>query len=112
MSGDSKSRWHEYPLLPGAELDGFAFGCITPLEAGRPVGAGFVQGPNGKRAGLQWELSDSPYLMRISPPNGEAWGVYRLGFTQPVAHVDDLLANLRPLLPKLQILYARAHRIV
>jgi hypothetical protein len=105
------SRWHEYPLLPGAELDGFAFGIITPLEPGRPVGAGFVQGPNGARAGLQWELSESPFIMRITPPDGDAWGVYRLGFSQPVATVADLLANLRPLLPKLHILYARAHGI-
>lgn len=102
------SPFEGYPLLPETDRDGFVFGRITPLDEGRQTGAGFLQGPDGSRAGLQWELSDSPFLMKVEGPGGDSWGVYRLGFTRPVGSVGDLMANLEPLLPKLQILYRRA----
>jgi hypothetical protein len=97
-----------YPLIPETETDGFTYGAITPLGQNPQRGAGYLQGPDGSRAGLQWELTDSPYIMRIEGPDGERWGVYRLGFTRPVTTAADLLANLREALPKLRVLYSRA----
>jgi hypothetical protein len=102
------STYEGYPLLPETERDGFVFGVITPLAGER--GAGFVQGPDGTRAGLQWELSDSPFLERIAGPDGAGWGVYRAGFTRPMGGVADLVANLAPVLPKLKVLYSRLRR--
>lgn len=96
-----------YPLIPETEWDGFAFGAITPLGAEPLRGAGFLQGPDGSRAGLHWEVADSPYIMRLEPPDGVRWGVYQLGFTRPVRTLADLIANLEQLLPKLKILYTR-----
>lgn len=104
-------RFDQYPLLPGAALDGFAFGTITPPEPGRKAGGGFLQGPDGSRAGLQWELSDSPFIMRIAGPEEDTWGTYRVGFTRPVTDVVSLVENLQAVLPKLKILYARTRGV-
>jgi hypothetical protein len=97
-----------YPLLPGAAVEGFAYGTITKLEQGAGRGAGFLQGPDGFRAGLQWELADTPFIMKVESPDRHCWGVYRVGFLQPVATADDVVENLRPLLQRLRVLYARA----
>ena len=97
-----------YPLIPETEMDGFTYGAITPVGEHPDRGAGFLQAPGGGRAGLQWELSDSPYIMRLEGPDSETWGLYRVGFTTPVHTIDDLVTNLRALLPKLKILYARS----
>ncbi|HWI64587.1 MAG TPA: hypothetical protein VNT75_22375 [Symbiobacteriaceae bacterium] len=97
------SKYEGYPLIPETETDGFVFGTITPLAGDR--GAGFLQGPDGSRAGIQWELSESPFIERLEGPDGEGWGLYRVGFTRPPA---ELAFNLAPLLPKLRILYARS----
>lgn len=100
-----------YPLLPETEWEGFVFGTITPLEPGRQAGGGFLQGPDGSRCGLQWELSESPFIMRIEGPDAERWGVYRVGFTRPVGRIADLVFNLGEVMPKLKILYQRARGV-
>lgn len=101
----------KYPLLPETEVEGFVFGTITTISADRTSGAGFLQGPDGSRAGLQWELADSPYIMRIDPPGQEHWGVYRVGFTIPVSTAGDLRQNLAALLDRLKILHRRARQM-
>ncbi|MFZ5827223.1 MAG: 3-deoxy-8-phosphooctulonate synthase [Bacillota bacterium] len=102
-------QYEGYPLIPETATDGFTYGAITPVGQEVRRGAGFLEGPDGSRAGLQWELSDDgPYIARVEGPGENHWGVYRVGFTRPVRTVADLTANLRELLPKLQILYTRA----
>lgn len=99
--------YNEYPVLAGTDMAGFAYGSILPLEESRVRGAGFLQGPDGSRAGLQWELADTPFIMKVEGPDAHGWGIYRVGFTRPVDSVSDLTANLHDLLPRLRILYAR-----
>lgn len=102
------SAYEEYPLIPETTIDGFTYGAVTPIGEQQERGGGFLQGPDGSRAGIRWELSDSPFIERIEGPDGNRWGVYRLGFTQPVESIQDLVANLEALLPKLKVLYSRA----
>jgi hypothetical protein len=85
-------------------LDGFRF---ESLHQGQEHGSGILWGPDGSRAGIQWEVAESPYIMRIEDPAGGSWGIYRLGFTRPVASEDEVTENLRELLPKLKVLYSR-----
>lgn len=101
------AAYERYPLTPGASVQGFAYGAITPLGKQADRGAGFLQGPDGSRAGLQWEVADAPYIMRAEAPSDANWGAYRVGFLQPVETVEDLIVNLEALLPRLRILYAR-----
>jgi len=102
------AAYDRYALIPETETDGFTYGAITPVGARQDAGAGFLQGPDGSRAGLQWELSDGPFIMRLEGPSSDSWGLYRVGFAIRVATVADLLTNLEPLLPKLKVLYSRA----
>lgn len=102
-------QYEGYPLIEETASGGFIYGAITPVGQEPRRGAGFLQGPDGSRAGLQWELSDDgPYIARVEKPGENHWGVYRVGFTRPVHTLDDLTANLRELLPRLRILYTRA----
>lgn len=91
---------------PAADLtfDGFRFISVT---LGESTGSGHLEGPDGSRAGIQWEVGDSPYIMRLEGPAADHWGVYRVGFTRPVLSPADLRANLNPLIQKFQVIYAR-----
>jgi hypothetical protein len=75
------------------------------------TGSGRLYGPDGSYAGLHWEMSDSPYIMKLEGPSDEHWGVYQVGFTQPVRSEALLYENLRQLLPRLQVLYRRARGV-
>lgn len=97
-----------YKLIPETEAEGFTYGAITPVGDSADFGTGFLEGPDGSRAGLQWELSETPFIMKLEAPGSEKWGVYRVGFVRPVRSLADLTANLHALLPKLRILYSRA----
>lgn len=96
------------PLLPETELEGFVFGTTALQESG---GAGFLVAPDGTRAGIQWEVAESPFIMRVEPPGQDHWGVYRVGFVTAVNSVDDLRANLAPLVGRLRILHRRARQV-
>ena len=89
------------------EWNGFVFEAVTPLDQRRETGAGLLRGPDGSKAGLQWELAESPYIMRLGGPAEGSWGLYRVGFTRPVASAADVAANLEPLWPKFKVLYER-----
>jgi hypothetical protein len=100
--------YEEYPLIYETETEGFVYGAIIPMEPGREAGAGFIEAPGGARAGLQWERSDTPFIMRIEPPDDSHWGLYRVGFIHPGDSVANLTANLAELVPRLRILHRRA----
>lgn len=86
--------------------EGFTFQPNS--EDGAEAGSGLLFGPDGSHAGIHWVLSaDGPYIMRLEPPGPDHWGVYEVGFTQPVAGQADLLHNLEALLPKLATIYRR-----
>lgn len=102
-------QYEGVPLIEATVREGFCYGAITPIGVNAERGTGFLQGPDGSRAGLQWEVShDGPYIALVERPGADHWGVYRVGFSRPVRTVDDLNANLAELLPKLKILYTRA----
>ena len=96
------------PLLPVTEIEGFVFDTTALLPTG---GTGFLVAPDGTRAGIQWDVAESPYIMRVEPPGQEHWGVYRVGFTTPVTTTEDLQTNLTPLLGRLKILHRRARQV-
>lgn len=95
-----------FPLVPETETDGWIYGAITDfLEAdsskeGCTNGDGFVQAPDGSRAGLVWETKSKPYT-EISPPDETRWGVYDVRFQKPIKSLEDLIYNFRHVLPYL-----------
>ena len=96
---------HEPAADLSVNLDGFRY--ISVRVAGESSGSGHLEGPDGSRAGIQWEVGDGSYIMRLEGPGTDHWGVYRVGFARPVRSPSDLRANLEPLMPKFQVIYSR-----
>lgn len=107
----NKVDWDGYPLLPETCVDGYTYGAISPLAPGRETGAGFLEAPDGSRCGLQWERSESPFIMKIEGPTDRHWGIYRVGFVCPVDGPGAVHTNLVALIDRLKILHARTKRV-
>ena len=67
--------YHGFPLIPETCIDGWCYGAIMAFEnpRGCKVGDGFVQAPDGSRAGLVWGLGDRQ-MSEISPPGAGTLG--------------------------------------
>ncbi|WLR55580.1 3-deoxy-8-phosphooctulonate synthase [Mesobacillus subterraneus] len=107
--------YHRNPLILETETDGFIYGEITDHfdfdeEEGCTFGDGFVQAPNGSRAGLIWAVSDEPYLKTCIEPEDGRWGVYNVGFVKPIKTMDDLKCNFKTVLPMIKEAYNKAER--
>jgi hypothetical protein len=100
--------YHGFPVLD-VEVDGFRLGAIsgfaldslTGEDEEGTEGDAFVIGPDGRRAGLIWEVADKPYFMptpdeddddRAEP--SERVGVYNVGFARPMRSLEDARENL------------------
>ena len=101
--------YHGFPLVEETRTDGWCFGAITAFEDpdGCDCGDGFVVAPDGSRAGLVWEVGESP-VGEICAPDDSRWGVYAVSFPKVVRTVEDLAECFRSVLPELQ----RIHREV
>lgn len=87
------------------ETDGWIYGAITDFlesdnKEGCTSGDGFVQAPDGSRAGLVWDTKNKPYTA-IAPPDETRWGVYDVRFQKPIKSLEDLIYNFRHVLPYL-----------
>lgn len=92
-----------FPLIMETEEYGFIYGEITDYlddaENGCTSGDAFIQGPDGSRAGLVWDVSDKIKLKKYSKPEKEIWGVYHINFPRPIKSNKDLIYNFRKVLP-------------
>ena len=116
--------YHGFPLLD-VEVQGFRLGTIAGFaldELGDPdedgtSGDAFVVGPDGRRAGLVWDVEDETHFTSIEQGIGEqVWrrlprqirrrrervGVYGVGFLLPMRTLDNARANLASIVPMLQ----------
>jgi hypothetical protein len=100
--------YHGFPLVPETETDGWVFGAITEFEnpEGCEAGDGYVVAPDGRRAGLVWDVGEGE-TQEISPPEEGRWGVYQVYFPRPLCTVADLVEAFRHVLPSLQRIHAR-----
>lgn len=98
------------PLVIESKVEGFIYGEITDhldfdTEEGCTFGDGFVQAPDGTRAGIIWELSDEPYLSICIEPEKNRWGVYNAGFVKPIKTVEDIVYNFKTIFPLIKKAY-------
>jgi hypothetical protein len=68
-------------------------------------GDGFIQAPNGSRAGLVWQVSKSIDIKTLIKPEADRWGVYGINFPKPIKNIDDLIFNFREVVPLLKEKY-------
>lgn len=108
----SSPVYHGFPLVPETETEGFIFGAISDFldfdsEDGCTYGDGYIQAPDGSRAGLIWKLSEQVFILETLPPEAGRWGVYHVGFEKPIKSLDDLVYNFKQLLPMFKEIYKR-----
>lgn len=104
--------YYGFPLVEATRTEGWCFGAITDFhgpdsEAGCTYGDGYVEAPDGTRAGLVWEVG-SGEIEQILPPEPGRWGVYAVWFPRVVRGVDDLVFNFRRILPALKEIHSQA----
>ena len=71
-----------HPLVPELEINGWKYGAITDfLEPDCPDGCsaadGFVESPDGARAGIMWTVHAEPRFAVLSPPDAIDAGINR-----------------------------------
>ena len=99
--------YHGFGVLDETRTDDWCFGAITEFESaeGCEWGDGFVVAPDGRRAGIVWEVGEGD-LQTVLPPDKSRWGVYAVWFPRMVRTIDDLAFNFRYVLPELKKKYA------
>src|SRR5512143_1116592 len=104
-----------FEIIPETDTDGWCFGAITVYggtdcscpPGGCVAGDGFVEAPDGSRAGIVWSVGEIEEPFRISEPEQGRWGVFEVPFARPVKTTDDLVYCFRKVLPYLQDEYER-----
>jgi len=101
--------YYGFPLIEATRKDGWCFGAITDFADpdGCEAGDGFVEAPDGSRAGLIWSVGRFS-AEAVSPPDSERWGVYEVGFPHPVRNTEDLVECFHELLPELKTIHEQA----
>ncbi len=79
-------------------------------DKGCTIGDGYVEGPDGSRAGLFWEYSEKIACELMEAPSKTRWGVYYVTFPIPIRNVDDLKKNFHKVLPLIKKKYQESHR--
>jgi hypothetical protein len=95
--------YHGFVVLQDVSVEGFTLGAITDFEA-EPCDAGdaFVVAPDGRRAGLVWEVSQTKYIEEVRPFERDRWGVWAVGFPYPMDNRANARKNLSAVLPELK----------
>ena len=95
--------YHGFPILEDVSVDGFRLGMITDWEAeDTDIGDAFVVAPDDSRAGIIWEVCNEAYVKERKPPTSDRWGVWNVGFAEPMTTRDAARRNLAAILTTLR----------
>ena len=95
--------YHGFPIIEESRVDGWVFGTISNFEEtdGCDWGDAFVIAPDGKRAGLIWQVDDfAPQV--VLPPTPDRWGVYGFAYTKFIRTTADFVVMCHSFLPELK----------
>ena len=103
-----KKAYSGFPLVEATRTDGWCYGAITEFEdpKGCAEGDGYVEAPDGSRAGLDWVVRSRIRVRRVFPPDKRQWGIYEASFPEPVRNVQDLARFFRRVLPRMKKIHA------
>ena len=110
---DDAVTYHGFPLLSDMCSDGYCYGAITDFlhfdsKDGCTIGDGFVEAPNGSRAGISWEVHSEAKYSVIDAPDESRWGVYYFTIKHPVTTREDMRQVFVNMVPKLKSLHEQA----
>ena len=104
--------YHGFPLIRESSRDGFTLGVITNFQEadsdqGCSIGDAFVEGPDGSRAGLFWEVNSKEAIISpVQGPDENRWGIYYITIASPVKSLAELLQHFEGMIPILKQIYA------
>lgn len=104
-----KPAYYGFQLLKETHTEGWTYGIINEhiSERGCGYGDGFVEAPDGSRAGIIWQVGDME-TVTVIPPEANRWGVYSMGFPKVIYTMEDLIFCFKTILPELKRLYSEA----
>lgn len=107
---DSKP-YYGYPLIKEICFDGFCYGAVTDFlqpdcDEGCRIGDGFVEAPDGTRAGLFWEVRSEMGFSRMGNSDNKRWGIYYFAIPQPIKTVDDMKITFERMVPVLKKMHS------
>lgn len=108
-----KILYGQFSLIPETNIDGWCYGAITEFEDPRGCtdGDGFVQAPDGSRAGLVFDYKkNSRIKVRVIDTQNYGWGLYQVYFPKPIRTVSDLRDCIADVLPALQKRYKQMQK--
>lgn len=96
--------YHGFKVLSDVEAKGFVFGAITDFldHPNLETVDAFIEAPDGTRCGVEWRRSDETYVLMMAPPNEKRWGVWMIGFTEPMNSKEAAARNLAAVRPELE----------
>ena len=95
--------YHGFPVLEDVEIDGFRLGLISnSLSARSNWGDAFVVAPDGRRAGIVWELSESWTFSTLLEADAGRWGVFAVGTPHGPWSVNEAHAFLAEIVARLR----------
>ncbi|MCW5549561.1 MAG: hypothetical protein KIT44_11415 [Opitutaceae bacterium] len=87
------------------------YGAITVYDddkSGCDSGDGFVEAPDGARAGLDWIVGKNPGRLRLVwRGDKDEWAIYEATFARPIFSTADLTREFRAILPAVKRKYWR-----
>ena len=91
-----------FQVMEDVVVEGFTLGKISDFEAEPSTeGDAFVIAPDGSRAGLVWEVSETTYFEQVCPLEPRRWGVWAVSFPFAMDGRDNARRNLEFILPQL-----------
>ncbi len=95
--------YYGFQILDDIQVEGFMFGKITDFEIeAADSGDAFVIAPDNSRAGLVWEVSETPNFTEVCPIEASRWGVWAVSFPFPMSSRENVRRNLEFSLPALK----------
>ena len=107
--------YYGFPLIKETTTDGFTMGSITDFlekdsDEGCTIGDAFIEGPDGTRAGITWEVGKEFLFTTIIEPDSDRWGVYFFTVIEAVNSLPDFNNNFSLMLPKIKQLYQQTRQ--
>ena len=79
-------------------------------DEGCTIGDAFIEGPDGTRAGITWEVGKEFLFTTIIEPDSDRWGVYFFTVIEAVNSLPDFNNNFSLMLPKIKQLYQQTRQ--
>jgi len=95
--------YHGFTIIEASRIDGWVFGTISDYEDpnGCDFGDAFVIAPDGRRAGIVWQVDQFEPRV-VCPPDKDRWGVYGFAYPTPIKTTADFVKMCHSFLPELR----------